>query len=157
VSAAFSPDGKHIVATSGDKYAHIWDIATTTETGVLRGHDDFVNSAVFSPDGSRIVTASADKTARILDAAIAKELAVLRGHENIVNSAAFSPNGSRIVTASQDHTSRIWDAATGTKSRCCAGMTTPFCPPPLARMDSALSRRHRTKLLASGTPQQQPK
>jgi WD40 repeat protein len=37
------------------------------EIAVLRGHDDYVNSAAFSPDGSRIVTASLDNTARIWD------------------------------------------------------------------------------------------
>jgi WD40 repeat protein len=43
------------------------DAATGKEIAVLRGHDDYVQSAGFSPDGSRVVTASYDRTARIWD------------------------------------------------------------------------------------------
>jgi WD40 repeat protein len=114
-SAAFSPDGSHVVTTSSDKTARIWDAATAKEIAVLRGHENFVKSAAFSPDGTRIVTVSGDKTARIWDAATAKEIAVLRGHEDFVVSAAFNPDGTRIVTASWDKTARIWDAATATE------------------------------------------
>jgi WD40 repeat protein len=64
-SAAFSPDGSRIVTASADKTARIWDVATSKEIAVLRGHDGSVNSAAFSPDGSRIVTASDDNTTRI--------------------------------------------------------------------------------------------
>jgi len=69
-SAAFNPDGSHIVTASEDNTARIWDAASGTEIAVLRGHDSAVNSAAFSPDGSRIVTASNDKTARIWDAGL---------------------------------------------------------------------------------------
>jgi WD40 repeat protein len=108
-SAAFSPDGSHIVTASEDNTARIWDAGSAKEIAVLRGHESIVKSAAVSPDGSRIVTASGDKTARIWDAASAKEIAVLRGHEGGIHYAAFSPDGSRIVTASGDKTARIWD------------------------------------------------
>ena len=122
-SAAFSPDGSHIVTASEDKTAHIWDAATGKVIAVLSGHEGAVYSAVFSPDGKRIVTASGDHTARIWDAATGKVIAVLSGHENKVTSAAFSADGKRIVTASMDNTARIWDAAiTGRRLRSYAGM-----------------------------------
>jgi WD40 repeat protein len=110
-SAAFSPDGSHIVTASADKTARVWDAATANEIVVLRSHEDALRSVAFSPDGLRIVTASADKTARVWDALTAKEVAVLRGHDDPVYCATFSPDGSRIVTASGDKTARIWDAA----------------------------------------------
>jgi hypothetical protein len=65
-SAAFSPDGSHIITASGDKTARIWDAATGKEIAVLRGHDHNVIYAGFSSDGSRVVTASIDTTARNL-------------------------------------------------------------------------------------------
>jgi hypothetical protein len=111
-SAAFNPDGSHIVTASADKTARIWDAVTANEIAVLRGHNSFVTSAAFSPDGSRIVTASDDNTARIWDAATANEIAASRGREGWVLRAGFSVDGSRIVTASADHTACIWDAAT---------------------------------------------
>jgi WD40 repeat protein len=105
-----------IVTASLDNTARIWDVATTKEIAVLRGHESSVNSAAFSPDGLRIVTASEDKTARIWDAATGNEIAVLRGHKDRVFSAAFSPDGKRVVTASEDKTARIWDVHFATMS-----------------------------------------
>jgi WD40 repeat protein len=65
-SAAFSPDGKHIVTASEDKTARLWDGETGKPIGEpLKGHEDAVGRAAFSPDGKRIVTASSDKTARL--------------------------------------------------------------------------------------------
>jgi WD40 repeat protein/energy-coupling factor transporter ATP-binding protein EcfA2 len=116
-SAAFSPDGSHIVTASGDKTAHIWDAVSGEHVSVLHGHESYVRSAAYSRDGSRIVTASWDGTARIWDAASGREIAILR-HNTIggyttdyLHSAAFNPDGSRIVTASGDGTARIWDVA----------------------------------------------
>ena len=111
-SAAFSPDGTHIVTASDDKTARIWDAATGDEIKVLRGHENSVLSAVFSPDGTRIVTASWDRTARVWDVATGNEIKALQ-HKSVVRCAALSPDGTRIVTASDDRTARIWNAATG--------------------------------------------
>jgi eukaryotic-like serine/threonine-protein kinase len=112
-SAAYSPDGTHIVTASWDKTARAWDARTGAQQLVLSGHDGYVESAVYSPDGTRIVTASWDKTARVWDARTGVSIAVLSGHEDSVMRAAYSADGTRIVTASQDRTARIWDAVTG--------------------------------------------
>jgi WD40 repeat protein len=112
-SAAYSPDGTHLVTASYDKTARIWDARTGAQLAVLSGHVGEVESAAYSPDGTRIVTASNDKTARIWDARTGAQLAVLSGHDDVVESAAFSPDGARIVTSSFDKTARMWDARTG--------------------------------------------
>ena len=39
-SAAYSPDGKHIVTASDDQTARIWDAATGQEVRQLSGHTD---------------------------------------------------------------------------------------------------------------------
>jgi len=112
-TAAYSPDGAHIVTASADKTARVWDARTGLQIAVLAGHEDIVESAAYSPDGMRIVTASDDKTARIWDAHTGALLIVLSGHGSTVNSAGYSSDGSRIVTASADKTARVWDARTG--------------------------------------------
>jgi hypothetical protein len=136
-SAAFSPDGTHVVTAPEDNTARIWDAATGNEIKVLRGYENYVYSAAFSAGGTRIVTASEDKTARIWDAATGNEIKVLRGHENIVWSAAFGPDGTRIVTASWDEAARIWDAHFATMST--KGLLVEACARRLAGF-SKLSR-----------------
>jgi WD40 repeat protein len=112
-SAAYSPDGTHIVTASADNSARIWDARAGAQRLVLSGHTDRVYAAVYSPDGARIVTGSRDKSARIWDAHTGVQLAALLGHGDRVSSAAYSPDGTRIVTASWDKTARVWDARTG--------------------------------------------
>jgi len=71
VSAAFSPDGSHIVTASTDGTERIWDAGTAKETALLGGYEASVNSVAFSPEGSSILTASSDTTARIWDVRVA--------------------------------------------------------------------------------------
>jgi eukaryotic-like serine/threonine-protein kinase len=112
-SAAYSPDGTHIVTASTDNTARIWDARTGAQLAVLSGHGGSLYCAAYSRDGTRIVTAAADKTARIWDARTGAQLAVLSGHADEVTCAAYSPDGTRVVTSSYDKTAHIWDARTG--------------------------------------------
>ena len=67
-SVALSPDGKFALAALEDGTARIWEVATGTESAVMRGHEGEVIKAVFSPDAERVLTASIDETARLWDA-----------------------------------------------------------------------------------------
>jgi WD40 repeat protein len=91
-SAAFSPDGKHIVTASRDRTARLWDGETGKPIGEpLTGHSEGLTSAAYSPDGKRIVTASNDRTARLWDAETGKPIGEpLRDHADGVLSAALS-------------------------------------------------------------------
>ena len=107
-SAAWSPDGAHIVTASYDNTARVWEAVTGKEVARLEAHGGAVYNAAWSPDGARIVTASVDQTAQVWEAG--RELSRLEGRLR----AAFSPDGSRIVTASTgSSTARVWEAATG--------------------------------------------
>jgi TPR repeat protein len=112
-SAAFSPDGQHVVTAGLDKTARIWDVATGQLVRILEGHGGPVENAFFSSDGGRIVTSSNDKTARIWDALTGQQLTVFTGHTDVVERAEFSPDGTRVITASDDKTARVWDVVTG--------------------------------------------
>jgi WD40 repeat protein len=111
--AAFSPDGRQIVAAVYDGTARIWDVATGRQVQVMSGHTAPVFSAAFSPDGKQVVTAGQDFTARVWDAATGHQLLLLAGHTNRVVWARFSPDGRKILTTSRDGSIRIWDASTG--------------------------------------------
>jgi WD40 repeat protein len=113
-AAAFSPDGKTVVAASFDATALVWDVrGEDRELLVLRGHEGEISSVVFSPDAKWILSSSKDKTARVWNSKTGNEILVLRGHEDSVGSAAFSPDSRMIVTASDDLTARLWDVTTG--------------------------------------------
>jgi eukaryotic-like serine/threonine-protein kinase len=120
-TAAYSPDGTHIVTASVDKSARIWDVRTGIQVAVLLGHTERVTSAVYSPDGTRIITASFDKSMRIWDARTGAQLAVLSNSGDRVYKATYSPDGTRIVTASPDKSARIFNASTGAELAVLAG------------------------------------
>jgi len=111
LTAAFSPDGSHVVTVSDDKTARVWDLRGDKPSFVaLEGHQSTIWSAAFSPDGTHVVTASSDKTARVWDLRGDKpSFVALEGHQDWVHSAAFSPDGTHVVTASRDKTARVWD------------------------------------------------
>ena len=120
-SAAFSPDGSHIVTASGDRTVRVWPADGQGQPRILEGHRGLVYSAAFSPDGTRIVSGSFDQTARVwrLDRPAADgsvPFVELAGHESALGSGArggegaFSPDGGRVLTISDDKTLRIWNA-----------------------------------------------
>ena len=63
-SPSFSPDGRFILAISGDR-ARLWDARTGTPVLDLPSFESEVTSARFSSDGRSILTASRDGTARV--------------------------------------------------------------------------------------------
>src|SRR5262249_55713496 len=111
-SAAFSPDGMHVVTASDDGTAVIWDARTGALVRTLTGHERGVNSAAFSPDGRYIVTGSADRTVRVWSAASGEVVQTLDAGAGVF-SAVLNPDGTRIAAASDDGTARIWDIRTG--------------------------------------------
>jgi WD40 repeat protein len=71
-SANFSPDGKRLVATTGEHFhnfgqgsAQVWDVETGRELMVLEGHTGTLGFAAFSPDGQRIATADWNGLVRV--------------------------------------------------------------------------------------------
>jgi WD40 repeat protein len=109
-SAAFSPDGGHIVTAANDGVRE-WDAETGHEIAILLRGRDQVRSARYNSDGSQIVTASADRIVRLWDEANARLIASFRGHQGEVWTAAFSPDNTRILSASSDGTARLWPIA----------------------------------------------
>jgi WD40 repeat protein/DNA-binding transcriptional ArsR family regulator len=106
----WSPDGKHLVTSSNDRTAMIWNADGTGPFAVLRGHEGWVWDAEFSPDGVHVVTATRDKTARVWDVDGLRDPIPLAGHADSVRAARFSPSGGRVVTGSYDGTARVWNA-----------------------------------------------
>src|SRR5262249_56527296 len=58
--AAFSPDGRQIVAGYQDGTARVWDIASKLPLTLLAGHTGSIRSVPVSPHGREITTANPD-------------------------------------------------------------------------------------------------
>jgi len=115
--ALFSPDGKQVISTSGDKTIKIWDLTYDREQQILptrRLKWWTIWPVAFSPDGSRLVSTCGPKgeILQVWDVATCTELMTLRGHTDVAG-AVFSRDGKRILSGSNDKTIRVWDADTG--------------------------------------------
>jgi len=106
LSATFTPYGSHIVTTSDDGTARMWDVETGLLSGVVR-HGAPVSSAEFSPNGSLLLTASLDGTARIWPAGGGEPLLTLTC-DKPVNMATFNSQGSHILTIVGDGLVQVW-------------------------------------------------
>ena len=96
---AFSPrDG--ILASGGwDSNVRLWDVATSKQIAVLKGHRTYVNALAFSSDGETLASASMDSTIRLWNVGEdAKESKKLVGHTTLVLAIAFAPHRRVLVS-----------------------------------------------------------
>ena len=136
---AFSPDGKHLVASFGSLTSlaagkgrnlplAVYDVASRQVIRWLEGHKSYCISVTFSRDGSQLASGSYDGTAIIWDARSWKPLHVLDNPDSSsdvgmqrVFDAAFSPDGRLLAMASYEGNVIIWDAATGKQLQTLSG------------------------------------
>jgi len=105
--AAFSPDGRRIVATFSNGAAWLWDRENKSDPIPLSGHRKSVTYAEFSSDGDEIITASEDGTARIFSIK-GEPIATLETGASAIAYATQSPNKDRAVTVADGGAIKLW-------------------------------------------------
>jgi WD40 repeat protein/serine/threonine protein kinase len=126
---AFSPDGKHLAATSSgglstmgpNGFLTVWDAQTGEKRLSIAGGGE---SVAYSPDGKRLATAlvvlergkDRQSIVRVWSAENGKELLSIPGgasEEGDTRSVVFSPDGKLLAGDSPGHTVKVWDAQAG--------------------------------------------
>jgi len=107
-SAAFSADGRTIIAGSDDKTARLWDAETGEPRGLPLRHDAPVEFVAFSADEKAILTRSSDGKARLWEPESGQLLCPPLTHQGRVLAAVFHPSGRFVLTGGEDRVVRQW-------------------------------------------------
>ncbi|MGO9483095.1 MAG: cytochrome D1 domain-containing protein, partial [Rhodomicrobium sp.] len=112
--AAFSPDGRSILATDDAGWGLILrDAETGNALRKFYLDTDEVASAAFSPDGRFVLSGGWHGALKLFDTATGAALHTLKGHTSYINSVAFSADSRFAISGSDDGTMRIWDVGSG--------------------------------------------
>jgi len=98
--AAFSPDGRRVLAAGRDGFARIWDLESDGPVGAAMPHAGPVLGAEFSHDGRYVVSACEDRAARVWESGSGKAVSPPLVHRLPLQAALFSYDGREVVTAS---------------------------------------------------------
>ncbi|ETO09091.1 mycorrhiza-induced NACHT/WD-repeat protein [Reticulomyxa filosa] len=117
-------NGYTICSGSYDYTIRIWDIETTKQLTVFKGHESYVKSVKYGTNelgmigGTNIIlSGSIDKSIRLWDIRSGKQIQMFNGHTRGINCVEYSPfvikNSSGIsnviCSGSTDNTIRFWD------------------------------------------------
>jgi hypothetical protein len=109
---AYSPDGKRLVSSGGDRDVMVWDTAKGEMVHTL-AHAGHINSVVFTPDSKTLITASGspaeDPLIQFWDLATGKERATLKGLPSLVHRLTLSGGGKVLVSTNSSVDMRFED------------------------------------------------
>ncbi|OAQ28199.1 WD40 repeat-like protein, partial [Linnemannia elongata AG-77] len=122
-SVTFSPCGKHIASSSGDKTVRVWDSQTGERLFALDGHTDEVRCVKYSPSGEWLVSSSWDGTIRFWNSTTGEPEVVLSCSLGKFYSLAFSLDGRWFASGHEDGELQLWHAESGERGPVLNGHT----------------------------------
>ncbi|ETO28879.1 hypothetical protein RFI_08252 [Reticulomyxa filosa] len=113
-------NGYTICSGSADKTISIWDIETTKQCSVLKGHEEKITCVKYGLHENLIFSSSSDKSIRLWDLRSGKQVQIFNGHIKSVNVVEYSPlvtrnNYNVICSGADDGIVRFWDIRTNKK------------------------------------------
>ncbi|ETN99316.1 hypothetical protein RFI_38163, partial [Reticulomyxa filosa] len=120
-------NGYNICSGSADKSICIWDIETTKQSIIFKGHENYVRSVKYGSNelGNTILSGSMDKSIRLWDIRSGQQIQIFNGHKGYVWSVEYSPFivknieiggiSNVICSGSSDNTIRFWDIRSNKK------------------------------------------
>lgn len=129
---AMAPKGRWIAScatrlTVPEMRVQIWDTATGSEHGRLKGALDNYRCVAVSPDGKRVAAGSGDRSVWVWEfAAEGPKPMQLLGHTGAVTAVSFPKLGDTLLSASADGTVRQWDLTTGKERASLNGTVGPI-------------------------------
>src|SRR5216683_2267431 len=110
---AFGPSDKLLATGHDDGIVRVWDTASGSLAGTLKGHTDRIQALAWHPNGHRLVSGGWDTTARLWNTQTFEPIILLNGHADQVTALAFNPNGSLLACADSADAIHIWDSEAG--------------------------------------------
>jgi WD40 repeat protein len=131
LSAAWSPDSRHVVSVGNDGSMRFWDAATGRRF-FCSHQESVIERVAFSPDGKSVIGVAwgAAEPIRLFDFPAGRERLRFGGKEQplIPRSISFAPDGKTVATDDSDTTIARWDAATGEPLQSIRTDRDPFLP-----------------------------
>jgi len=104
-SLAFTRDGKLLAVGTGDrlepdsgKTVELWDVATASRRGLLKGHPRRIDSLEFTPSGDSLISVGEEETIRVWDVQTSSFMTYFRGHSLPVWALDYSPDGKLMAS-----------------------------------------------------------
>ena len=108
INACIVTSSDKLISGSSDKSIRIWELSLGTETEMLQGHSNAVNTLALAKNETILISGSLDKSIRIWDLVKRKQIKVLSSHGDSVSSIRVIKE-MMFLSAGKDRVIKLWD------------------------------------------------